>query len=65
MSDLATLVRDLISPSKQVNIRSKKTENIFRNRYVPDISRAKNELGLIPTISLEDSIIDSMAHYAK
>jgi dTDP-glucose 4,6-dehydratase len=59
IADLAHLVRDIVSPSKPVRILGKPVDNAVRNRYVPDVSKIKNELGLVATISLEQSIRDT------
>lgn len=56
ISDLAYLVRDLVSPGKPVRILGKSTGNEARTRYVPEISRARAELGLTVTIPLMDAI---------
>ncbi len=59
IADLAHLVRDIVSPSKPVRILGKPLDNAVRNRYVPDVNKIKNELGLVATISLEQSIRDT------
>jgi UDP-glucuronate decarboxylase len=56
ISDLAYLVRDILSPNKQVIFAGKSNLYQGRNTYVPDISRAKSELGLRVRISLRESI---------
>lgn len=62
ISDLAHLVRDLLAPTKIVRIESKPNANNFRNRYVPSIDKAKIELGLSLSCSLEKAILHT-AHY--
>lgn len=52
---LADLVRDVLAPGKPVVFQQEPADG-FRNRYVPDISRARAELGLELTISLSDAI---------
>jgi UDP-glucuronate decarboxylase len=59
IADLAHLVRDIVSPSKPVRILGKPVDNAVRNRYVPDVNKIKNELGLVATYSLEQSIRDA------
>jgi UDP-glucuronate decarboxylase len=59
IADLAYLVRDIISPSKPVIILGKQVDNLVRSRYLPDVSKIKNELGLVQTISLEQAILDA------
>lgn len=54
--DLAILVRDIVAPHKDVKILREQESNVARNRYVPDIQRARQELGLDVTIPLETAI---------
>ena len=56
ISELAHLVRDILSPSKSVIFKNTATIFQGRNVYVPDISAAKNDLNLDVTISLRESI---------
>ena len=57
IADLAEKVRDLISPGKEVMLAEKQTAHKdFRNRYVPSIQKAYQQLGLTTTYRLEDSI---------
>lgn len=57
ISDLAHLVRDTLSPKKKVLITGNTlADNVFRNRYVPDITKAKIDLGLKVTVPLEQAI---------
>ena len=56
ISDLAYLVRDILSPSKLVVFKNTVTTFQGRNVYLPDISAAKNGLNLDVTISLRESI---------
>lgn len=56
IADLAHLVRDIVSPGKPVRILGKADANGARSRYVPDIYRARAELGLEVTIQLADAI---------
>jgi UDP-glucuronate decarboxylase len=60
IADLAYLVRDLVSPDKPVRILGKAVDNAERNRYVPDISKIGRDLGLRPSFSLEQSILDAV-----
>jgi len=55
IQDLATLIRDLISPKSKIKIYSKE-KSLFRNCYVPDVSQARSELGLDALTTLSDSI---------
>ncbi len=61
IADLAHLVRDLVSPGKPVRILGKAVDNAERNRYVPDISKIGCDVGLRPSFSLEQSILDAVA----
>jgi dTDP-glucose 4,6-dehydratase len=54
--DLALTVRDLIAPHKPVTVMGALNHASPRNRYVPCIAKARDELGLKVTISLEDAI---------
>jgi dTDP-glucose 4,6-dehydratase len=56
IGDLAYLVRDILSPNKSIIFAGESSLYQGRNIYVPDISRAKNELGLRVRISLCQSI---------
>jgi dTDP-glucose 4,6-dehydratase len=59
ISELAFMVRDLISPQKSVRILGAPQPSTDRNRYVPDISKIYKHLGLRPTFSLKQSILDT------
>ena len=59
IAELAYLVRDLLSPGKRVKIMGRHNENAVRSRYVPDITKICRELGLKPSFSLEQSILDA------
>lgn len=56
IGELAHLVRDLLSPGKPIRFLGIEKDNGIRSRYVPDISRVRNELGLDVTISLKHAI---------
>lgn len=56
IAELAHLVRDIIAPNKSVRIAGVPSDNNFRNRYVPSIAKARVELGLELSFSLETSI---------
>jgi dTDP-glucose 4,6-dehydratase/UDP-glucose 4-epimerase len=65
--DLATLVRDTVSPAKSILVQGNKNAsvgNAVRNRYVPDISKAGTELHLFPWTCLTDSILRTANHAA-
>lgn len=46
IAELAHRIRDILAPHKQVITLGKESLNNPRNRYVPDISKARTELGL-------------------
>jgi dTDP-glucose 4,6-dehydratase len=56
IAELATLVRNVIAPRKSVRILNAATCDHERNRYVPDISKAREELGLGIEVPLQDAI---------
>jgi UDP-glucuronate decarboxylase len=56
IADLAILVRNILAPQKSVKILGHQTFGSPRNRYVPDIRRARLELGLDVTVPLADAI---------
>jgi len=56
IADLAHLVRVILAPDKPVHILGQPNPDAARNRYVPDIRKAKQELGLTLTIALAESI---------
>jgi UDP-glucuronate decarboxylase len=53
---LAHLVRDILAPDKPVHILGQPNPGAARNRYVPDISKAHQQLGLSVTVSLAEAI---------
>jgi dTDP-glucose 4,6-dehydratase len=55
--ELANLVRDLLAPGIPVRIRGALEADHVRKCYIPDISRAKVELGLHVVTPLSDAII--------
>lgn len=64
ITDLAYLVRDTLSPEKPVRILGKAVGNAERNRYVPDVTKAKRELGVDLTFSLRESVQEA-ARYSS
>ena len=53
---LAHLVRDILAPNKPVHILGQPDPGGARNRYVPDISKAQQQLGLNVTVPLAEAI---------
>lgn len=56
IAGLAALVRDLVAPGKAVRILGEKGEHAGRNRYVPCIRKAREELGLDVRVPLAEAI---------
>jgi UDP-glucuronate decarboxylase len=59
MAELARLVRDLLSPEKEVRILGVARGGGERQVYVPNIERARSELALDVRIPLEQAIKDA------
>lgn len=53
---LAHLVRDILAPEKPVHILGQSEPGAARNRYVPDIRKAQQQLGLSVTVPLAEAI---------
>ena len=53
---LAHLVRDILAPAKPVQILGQPNPGAAGNRYVPDILKAQQELGLGVTVPLAEAI---------
>jgi len=56
IAELAHLVRDILAPDKPVQILANPDPPATRYRYVPDIRKAQQELGLDIHVALADSI---------
>lgn len=56
IADLAHLVRDILAPEKSVSILGLAAAGGPRNRYVPNIRKAQQQLGLKVTIPLAEAI---------
>ena len=57
IAELAHLVRDLLAPDKPVRILGVAAkDSAVRNRYIPEIRKAREELGLHVTIPLAEAI---------
>jgi UDP-glucuronate decarboxylase len=52
----AHLVRDILAADKPVNILGRPAPGAARNRYVPDIRKAQQQLGLRVTVPLAEAI---------
>lgn len=56
IKQLACLVRDLLSPDKEVKIMGESQLGAARNRYIPDIAKIRSHLNLNVTIPLSTAI---------
>jgi dTDP-glucose 4,6-dehydratase len=56
IADLAHLVRNILSPEKPVRILGQNPPDVASNSYVPDISKAQQELGLGVSVPLKEAI---------
>jgi nucleoside-diphosphate-sugar epimerase len=56
MAELARRVRDELSPGAAIQQDQQPQPGQIVDRYVPDVARAARELGLEPSIELEDAI---------
>jgi dTDP-glucose 4,6-dehydratase len=56
IADLAHLVRDVLAPDKAVEILGNPDRGAIRTRYIPDIRKVRQELGLDIHVALADSI---------
>ncbi len=56
IAEIAYLVAKTFTPHLTVTVAKPPLPTILPERYVPDVSRARNELGLIPTVNLADAI---------
>jgi UDP-glucuronate decarboxylase len=65
VGELAYLIKNIVSPSKSVRILGKSVDNGNRNRYVPEVSKIKKELGVVESISLEQAVKDAANAAAK
>jgi len=64
IADLAHLVRNILAPEKAVRIIGQPAPGAARNRYVPDIHKAHQELGLSVSLSLAEAIRQTGAQTA-
>ena len=60
IKELAYLVRDTIAPEKKVRITSRIKKNENRNRYIPNIFKAREELKLEVKYKLKEAIVNSI-----
>ena len=57
IKELAFLVRKLLNQEALVKILGNSDKDHLRDRYIPNISRAKTELNLKVSVSLEEAIL--------
>jgi nucleoside-diphosphate-sugar epimerase len=55
IAELANIVKEAINPD--IGVRVQQISSGITERYVPNISKIKRELGLSPTVGLKDAII--------
>lgn len=60
IGNLALLVRDLLNSSSNVQILGRSIPGAA-NCYLPDVQRAKHELGLVPKTNLKEAILASIS----
>ena len=65
ITELAKLIRDQISPEKNVRILGEVNKNSERDRYVPDTSKIRKDFGLKTSLSLEASIENAVREIIK
>jgi UDP-glucuronate decarboxylase len=56
IADLANLVGSILAPDKPVRILGQPSPGALRQRYVPDIQKAKSAFGLSASVSLAEAI---------
>jgi dTDP-glucose 4,6-dehydratase len=61
IGDLARTVASCFAPAPAVEIRGKPSPGVPPDRYVPDVSRARTELGLAPWTSMREGIEKTIA----
>lgn len=65
IADLARLVRDVLAPKKEVIINGQINSHQERNRYIPNIDKATNQLNLSVEKGLVESIKLTLAGLTK
>jgi dTDP-glucose 4,6-dehydratase len=61
--ELAQKVAEVLNPDTAIQVAGVSTPGSAPSRYVPSINRAKELLGLMQTVSLEESIRRTAAWY--
>ncbi len=65
IADLANIISKNFDPIPLIEIREAPPHNALPERYIPDIRRAREELKLIPRISLKDAIQSTIQWYSS
>lgn len=65
ISDLASLICRLLEIEPRIYIRQKADKGSQPVRYVPDIARARDELGLPAPIDLDEAILRTVRWYSR
>lgn len=65
IEELANLIKDVVNQNVKIVIKNKIKKNVLPERYVPDITFAKDKLDLCPRISLEESIKSTAEWFLK
>jgi len=63
--DLAYLVRDTVAPDQPVRCLGDPDRQGTRDRYVPSITKAQEELGLVPQFTLEETLREAAHHLRR
>lgn len=63
IADLAQTVADRLVPTPKVSVRGKPRANVAPDRYLPDTSRIRSELGARETVTLEEGIDRTIAFH--
>ena len=65
---LAALVRDFVNPNIKIQIRGHSNfspGNPLNHYYVPDIKKAKSKLGVIHSVSLQESLTEYISYFRE
>ena len=60
----AYLKQELFSPKREVIIMRQPSAGLLPERYIPDTTRARNELGLTQKVTLEQAIQATLQWYS-
>ncbi len=65
IAELAHFIAGIFSPAKEVIITQQASPTLLPERYIPDTTRARNELGLTQKIALEQAIHATLRWYSQ